>query len=525
MKRLIALLLCCVLLCGCGAKNALGFRGIVKFEDMEYVRPDMAELTEVLEAACATALEGKNLDTVIDGIYDFYDVYDAFYTAYDLAYVHYCIDMTDIYWQGEYDYLAQNAADVDAALTELYYALADSPLREELEGDAYFGPGYFDYYDGESMYDETFLALLEQEQALISEYYELNAGIQEEYYSEAYFDAWTGPLVENLLALIAVRQEQAAWAGYDSYQEFAYDFYYYRDYTWDQADEYLRRIRTQLVPLYRQVNESDIWDLNDTLCREKETFSFVKTAAKNMGGTMEEAFLLLEQAELYDIGYSPVKSDMSFEVFFTNYYEPFVFVCGTETPYDKLSFAHEFGHFATDYAAAGSYAGTDVLEVFSQATEYLALCYGEDTQELTRLKLADSLDTYVTQACYAAFEHGMYELTGEELTAENLLALYEEIGTSYGFDSLDWDPRDVITVPHFYAQPLYIISYVVSNDVAMQIYQLELEEPGAGLACLESNLATEEYWFLSFVGSAGLNTPFAAVRLNEVQQLLEETLG
>ena len=64
---------------------------------------------------------------------------------------------------------------------------------------------------------------------------------------------------------------------------------------------------------------------------------------------------------------------------------------------------------------------------------------------------------------------------------------------------------------HFYTNPMYIISYVVSNDAAMQLYQLELEEAGAGLTRYEENLDTWEMYFLAFLEEAGLQSPFDRV--------------
>ena len=165
----------------------------------------------------------------------------------------------------------------------------------------------------------------------------------------------------------------------------------------------------------------------------------------------------------------------------------------------------------------------DVTEVFSQGMEYLSLCYGEAGQEFADVKLAESLAVYVEQAAYAAFELAIYDLPADEVTADNLLALYEEIGRSYGFDTMDWDPRDLVTIPHFYSNPMYIISYVVSNDAAMQLYQLELANSGAGKTVFEENLDTEEAWFMAFLETAGLQSPFD--RVDEVKALMEQHFG
>lgn len=523
MKRLLALVLCCALvLCGCdtGATNALGFHGVVDFEDMDYVRPDMDQVAEAAQAVIDAAEENRSADDILEAVWDYYDVYDSFTTNYNLAYIHYHANMKDIYWQQEQAYCSENMAQLDLYLEDIYYALAACDARQELEAE-YFGDGAFDMYTGEELYDDDLVALLEREQVLIAEYYDL---LSEPVLDETqWLDKCSLPAAQILVDLIRVRQAIANRAGYDSYPDFAWDYYYYRDYTADQAAAYLEKIQEKLVPLYRKMNTTDVWEPGNRLCTQKTVFDYVKTAAAEMGGTTQDAFQLLEQANLYDISTSMKKSGMSFELYLPDYYQPYVFISGTGTQYDCLTFAHEFGHFANDYASGGNIAGVDVTEVFSQGMEYLSLCCSDVDQDFIDMKLADSLSVYVKQAAYADFERQMYSLRGLRLTARNLLELYEQVGLEYGFDSLDWDPRDMATVPHFYSNPMYVISYVVSNDAALQLYQMELETPGAGKACFEENLSTQESGFMTFLDSAGLQSPFG--RIDEVQALMEEHFG
>ena len=51
----------------------------ITFSQMEYVRPDMEAFQAALEASCEAA-GSDDLDTVVDAIWAFYDVYDWFYT-------------------------------------------------------------------------------------------------------------------------------------------------------------------------------------------------------------------------------------------------------------------------------------------------------------------------------------------------------------------------------------------------------------------------------------------------------------
>ena len=343
--------------------------------------------------------------------------------------------------------------------------------------------------------------------------------------TEAYYDACAADMTQLLIDLVQVRKEMAAYWGYEEYSLFANDFSYYRDYTPMDARQLLEDIRTLLVPLYRQVNESDVWDLSYEPSSEKETFQAVRQAAQAMGGIIWDAFRLMENYGLYDMTYSQNKYNASFEIYLTAYYEPFVFLNPEGTVYDRLTLAHEFGHFCNDFACYGSYAGIDVSEIYSQGMEYLSLCYGEDTTDLTRVKMADSLSVYVEQAAFAWFEQELYALPESQLTVEGVTALYEQTALDYGFDSVGYDPREFVDITHFYTNPMYIISYVVSNDAAMQLYQLEQAEPGAGLAWMKEHLSSQESWFLAFLDQTGMESPFAEGRIDHVRQTFAAVFG
>lgn len=525
----LALLLAVVMLAGCAApldrevieRN----RGAVDYADMEYKRPQMDQLEKKLEECCQIARTETNIHKVMDAVYEYYDAYDWYFTHYNLAYIRYHGDLTDEYWANEYSICDQNSDALDAGLDTLYRALAQSPIRDKLEGEGYFGPGFFDAYEGESIWDQQFLEYMEAESALISRYYELSAQtLDMEPGTTEYYDTWADDLGGIYVDLVALRQEIAAYAGYDSYPQFAYDFYFYREFTAEQTADYLPRLREALVPLYRQMARSDVWDVGMKACDSKEMFRFVQDMAAKMGGLINGAFLLMDGAELHDIADSPNKYDTAFSLYLTGYYEPFLFMKPAGNQWDKLTLAHEFGHFTHDYVCWGTYAGTDVAEVLSQGMEYLALCYGKDTEELTRMKLLDCLCVYVEQAAYADFEHQVYGLTGEELTVENVTALFERVSASYGFDEWDWDVRAWVEVPHFYVQPMYIISYVVSNDAAFQLYQMELAESGSGLSAYKECLYAEDTLFLAFLERMGLEDPFDDHRLDTVRQTLENAL-
>jgi len=494
------------------------------FKDMEYSRSDALALVEKSQAVLDAVEAGEDAAAVMEKVFSFYEDYHTYYTNYALANIYYCKDLTDTHWEEEYNYCIETSTQVDAALDQMLYGLADCNIKEELEAEEYFGEGFFDDFEGESIWDETFTALAEQEAQLESQYYELTEqSMSVEYYSEKFFTTIGAQMAELFVELVKVRQQMAEYAGYEDYPSFAYDFDYYRDYTPAQAETYLDAIAQELVPLYRNMDTYEYWRIAGEESSEEDTFKYVEDCAKAMGGTIQEAFELMSEAGLYDISVGKNKYNASFEIYLSNYGEPYVFLDPAGTVDDQLTFTHEFGHFCNDYASWGTQVGIDVAEFFSQGLEYLSLCY-VGTEDLATMKMMDCLNLYVEQSCFASFEHQVYDLKGEDLTVENVYALYKQVGTTYGFDSWNWDSRDFVLIPHFFTSPMYIISYVVSNDAALQMYQIEKETEGAGLAKYEENLDTLEGDFLAFVESAGLTSPFTAGRVETVRKTLEEVL-
>lgn len=536
LRVLCLCLALCILFTGCAGLDLGSYfdrlssiaSGSIPFSEMEYIRPDTGELESAAQTCMALAADPDgDFEELIGAVEDFFYLFSSYSTAYYLAYIHYSINMADLYWDEEYHYCVDHSADIEACRDRLMYALAASPHRAELEHEDYFGASYFDSYDGESAWTEAFTALMDQEADLRSEYYRLSSeAMTAEYYSDAYFDTYAPQLTDLFLRLIRLRRQIATEAGYEDYPTFAYDFYYHRDYTARQAETYLSKIETALVPQYRELAGDGVWVDGYLSCSTAQTFSFAEQMAASIGGTVHDAFKLMDKADLYHIEYGENKYTGSFELFLPDYGVPFVFVSPTGTVQDKLTFVHEFGHFCNDYAAAGSGNDIDTAEFFSQGMEYLSLCYVDGTEDLTRIKMADSLSIYVEQAAYARFEQAVYTLPEAKLTPEGIRQLYETTCTAYGFDTLEvWDSRDFVTIDHFFVNPLYIISYVVSNDAAMQLYEMEQAEEGSGRICYTSNLATVANGFLNFLKAANLESPFAEGRLEAVSSTFQKVLG
>jgi hypothetical protein len=490
--------------------------GSTRFEDMAYVRPDitaMEETLEKLENVIPTATSAKQ---IMDAFWPFYNLYEAFATAYHLSFAHYAGNMKDIYWSEEYLYCMENSAWVESAYDQLLYDLADSPLREALEGDDYFGADFFDPYEGDSLWDETLLALTEKESEILGDYYDLSAQPGE--YTDAYFSSTGAELEQVFLELIQVRREIAEYTGYESYVNYAYEQLHFRDYTPEQTAGYLAGVRQELVPLYRQLPAAPA----AKPVTEQENLQYLDDLTRDMGGVIRQAYLSMTGRGLYDISPGKNKYPASFELYIYSYQAPYLFLNPTGQTGDQFALIHEFGHFCNDYASYGTYAGADVVEVFSQGLEYLSLFYGQKDPQLETYKLRECLEIFVIQSAYADFEHQVYDL--EDATTEDVRALYAQVLQKYGLCAPGWDSREYVMIPHFFTSPMYIVGYIFSNDAALQLYQMEAANKTSGTGLYTMHLSTQEQTLLSFLESAHLESPFAEGRLAKIRATLEEKL-
>ena len=486
------------------------------YEDMTYTRPDVPGLLEAAEG-CILDAQAEDFNALVTNVMDCMVAYQEVITNFNLAQIRYSCDVTDIYWTDEYNYYMDNSSAVSAVMDRMLHALAASPHREALESDEYFGEGYFDDYEGPSLWDDAFTELMDREAELLAEYYDLSAQATENGMAQ-----YQEPLAQVLVDMVIVRQEIAAYAGFDSFHDFAYDYYYLRDYTPEQERAYLAQVREVLVPAYQELLIYGDPGITVTGSTEEETFEYVRTMAEAMGGTVWDAFQNMEEYGLYDISVSDKKYDASFEVYLPLYSEAFVFVNPTGMTYDQLTFAHEFGHFANDYASFGAGTSIDVEEIFSQGMAYLSVFYAPQGDDLEKLQMMNSLSVYVEQSFYADFEMRLYNTPSDELTPQRLFAIFDEVSRDYGFDILGIDGSYLVQIPHFYIAPCYIFSYVVSNDAAMQIYQMERAESGAGLKMLTDNLAPTEITFMAFAEATQLESPFAEGRIQSVDETFRQ---
>ena len=573
----LSLMLCLLLLTGCGSKEGMavfsdsvdrinqaradaengpvgkdaeraetdGDRRTIPFSQIEYVRPELDEMEELLELL-RQDLETGSYSTVEKRLDQIYEAYDHFNTMSSLAYILSSRDMTDEYYAQETAWCDEQTSELNRLMEQVYYACGMSDMADTLER-RYFWEGFAAEYadDSEAIYDDEMVALYQQEANLLAQYRELIAsptivlanGQEADLYSYLetappfayynavlrYYNSYNEPIGRVFIELVKVRAAIAEKLGYDSYEQMQYEYYWERDYSPEQAENYLTAIREELVPLYLEISQWDPYSRIDySDLSEQAMTETLESAVRAMGGQMEEAFDFMRRYGVYDVGVDSRKLNSSFQTYLDEYDTPFLFMCPNGSTEDLSTFAHEFGHFTEAYVNWNAYETIDAAEVYSQAMEYLMLFYldgrldASDLENLTRMKMLDTLEMYVEQASFAEFEHRLYAIDPEELTVETINQLSLEMAEQYGYAEPGYETfysHSWIDIVHFFEMPFYVITYPVSNDLALQIYELELEAPGAGLEKFGEMLPRDSANMLEIASAAGLQSPFAPGRI------------
>lgn len=571
---LLSMLLAVLLLAGCGsikqaaeefAQSAGSFSfggtqhspGIVHFDDMEYSRPDLDALRAdiaAVEEGLDSGLSFLKIKRLLDSCYEDYYSYNTMYT---LADIRSCQDLTDEYYATECGWCAENFAVVQQLFDRLYYSCAASSMAEDLE-DKYFWEGFAEQYsDAESSYySDLAVELMQEESTLIAEYRALSAnptiereGIEENYldvlwalegeeYNQAlvqYYEKYNQSFADIFIRLVDVRNRMADLLGFESYEQMQYIYYFERDYSPEQAAGYVADIKEYMVPLYTQVMANDpygrLW-YNDL--PENELLDMMDAVAGQIGGQVKEAFDFMSQYGLYDVAVSSKKVAMSFQTYLSDYEAPFLFLNPYGDTEDILTLSHEFGHYVDAYVNYDAYETIDVSEIFSQAMEYLTLSRlesameTEEAENVVRMKLLDTLDVYVQQASFAEFESRVYALGADALSAEVLNDLSLELAREYGYYEEGYDEYYAMSwcdITHFFEMPFYVITYPVSNDIAMQIYALEEEQSGQGLEKYMEILDRDYEYFMDAVSAGGFESPFAPGRIESVTEQMRTHLA
>ena len=525
------------------------YETISSFSEITYERPDAQDLCDRFAALQKMVEDGASTEEVLEVYRPIFKDYLHFDTMTNYAHIRYTLDLNDSYFEEEYNWCQERDPEIEQAREKCYIVMAKSDIREELEADDIFGEDFFDFYDENEIYsNDRVVELMQQESDLQSQYMALQSDMtitwrgrerlieellptldRDDYYTawRLYYEKYTPLCADLYIQLINIRKEIAAELDYKSYADFAYEHTYQRDYTPEDVEAYCDAIAEEMVSLLWPALVYSTTDVSKTT---EECLALFSDAVERMGGAVQMCYEVMQDYELFDITSSTSKMPGSYMTYLNSYELPFVYISPKGNLHDFLTISHEFGHFVDGYVNCGGSSSIDCAEIFSQGLEFLLLESADlkysDKKALLTGNFADSVTVFLGQACYAEFEHRAFQ--EENLTAERLNELYWECNEKFGLAA--YYEKDLlapgwIDIQHFFVAPYYVISYCVSNDAALQIYQAE-EEDGKGLELYYRLLnLPRDGKLLERMELAEMASPLDPNRVTELVDFLDEYLN
>lgn len=535
-------------------KNRRGAEPLMEptsFAKMEYKRPDADALCKAIGEVQKLTEQGESAGNVLEAFLPVYEDYLNFATMGSLAYIRYSLNLNDTFYTEENAWCEEQTPLVEQGFEKCYIAMANSSIRDDLER-LLFEDGFFDFYDKFQVYsNDRVVELMQQEADLQNQYMALQSDQTiswkgKEYplddllgddslpYEDllavyrAYYEKYNPLAADLFIQMIRIRKEIADELGYPSYAHFAYAYTYQRDYTPEQVKKYTASVARELSPLYYSAAYNSYESPMDT----DEVMEKLKDGAYMFGGDIATAYDYMIAYDLFDLTESSSKMPGSYTTYLPSYESPFLYVSPTGDINDFLTATHEFGHFVDGYVNCNETISIDCAEIFSQGLEFLMLDRADLTSyersSLTQSKIADCLMVFLSQACYAEFEQRVYDLPEEKLTAEVINDIFYECNEEFGMGM--YGMEDVlapgwIDIQHFFIAPFYVISYCISNDAALQIFEEETED-GEGFALYKELLSkSANNTILALLDEADLDSPFEDDRMEELADFFIDYLN
>ncbi len=151
------------------------FEEEVPFSRIRYTRPDVKALTQAYADIQAMVEAEEDVDKIVEAYEAVFEAQTYFETMHTYAYIRYSLDLNDTYYDTEYNWCEEQSPIISQAEEKCFVAMAESPLREDLE-EAYFEEGFFEFYDENRIYSkDEVVALMQKESDLQSQYMELQS--------------------------------------------------------------------------------------------------------------------------------------------------------------------------------------------------------------------------------------------------------------------------------------------------------------------------------------------------------------
>ena len=541
----------------------------MKFNDMPYTRPDLAEAAAQLAALAQKAQNAPDGGALLAVYTEYQTLSDAVSTAGTVASIRHTVDTTDEFYDGENDYFDENGPVVSDKVLGLYRAILASPHKGALAGQ--YGDILLEKLEiAVKSSDERLVELQQQENALGTRYEKLYASARIPFLGKeltvaqlapykqnidratrksafeaegGFFDANREELDDIYDLLVKNRTKQAAILGYGSFTPLGDIRMERHGYTRADIRACRDAVAKDIVPVAHQLKKrqaqrigvADFKFYDDPLSfadgnpTPKGTPEEILAAGQAMyrGLSTETAEFIdfMMDGGLFDVLAKPGKAPGGYCTYIAQYKSPFIFSNFNGTAGDVDVLTHEAGHAFAAYQAAKQNLtgelrspGLESCEIHSMSMEFLTgeyhhLFFGDDTKKYEISHAEDTL-FFLPYGCQVdEFQERVYDNPG--LTPSQRNELWAELERKYrpwnDFAGLPFYGRGAgwQRQLHIYGSPFYYIDYVLAQAIALEFFLANNRDKADAwqrYLALVNKAGTETYTGL--VHAAGLQTPF-----------------
>lgn len=553
----------------------------MKFSEMNYRRLDLNSLKEKADAII------KEFTTAGTGAEQFeihkkyYALKDEVATTVTIAKIRHDIDTSDEFYNKENDYYDEILPELQNIEIAYLRKVYESPFRDYLEEK--IGKVAFTNMDlrFRSM-DEKIIPLMQQENALVSQYDNLIASAKIDWEGEtlnlsllrkymqdkdravrakAYakyteFFMKNGDELDRIYdELVKNRTEQAKQLGYDNYLELAYNRLNRNCYRKEEVEAFRKQIKEYYVPFATMLHERRRKRLgldqlsyidNDVYFKEgnpepigtpEEILENGRRMYHELSEETKEFIDFMMDSELFDVLGRKTKKAGGYMTFLPKYDAPFVFANFNGTSGDIDVITHECGH-----AFQGYLSGKDPIrehaditmetaEIHSMSMEFftepwMSLFFDDKTKQYEQSHF-ESAAIFIPYGCMVdEFQHRVYE--NPDMTPAERHGVWKKLEKEYR-PHLSYEGNPYFEKGgfwqkqlHIYDYPLYYIDYCLAQTCAFQ-YKIWMDEDY--LEAWQSYLRLCELsasdYFVNLIEEVGLENPFKEGCIKEIVKKLE----
>ena len=459
------MILCVVKRCSALYKNERGYKIMVKFADLQYVRPDMDAVMARVKADIEVLKNAKNYEEFRNAYMDYVQADIELSTSQKVVHVRNTINMLDEYYAAENAFFNAQMPKYGIVVKEMGTVILNSPFKKDFEEE--FGSIIIQNMEAQQLLSsEAVVEDLVKEADLANLYSKTVAAASIEFNGEmcttygllkhmkstdreirkGAFEAWAAlyesiaPKVDEIYSeLVKIRVGMAKKLGFDGFTPMGYLKRRRFDYTPEQLEVFRKQVREVIVPVCAKLYDRRREALGiDKLYYYDESISSPEGNAVPIGdrdymvGKAQEMyrelapeagefFDFMVEYDLFDLVTKPGKRVGGYCTFLPQYHAPFIFSNFNGTYADVNVLTHEAGHAFAGFTAAKFqkipelfHSTSEINEMHAMAMElwtypWMESFFGEKADDYRKDHLADALMGIPYLVSVDEFQHRVYQ--------------------------------------------------------------------------------------------------------------------